>query len=239
MIQQKLVEERRGRGLTRLTKTLITPRRVVYVVLALALLAAAVDVPNRWVTIESILPVTRLWADPDAQYQARIAFAPQDLLRAADATLPREATVLLVTSGQDVGRREYTTYHRALYLLAPRPVWWLSPAPSDGSWKSRWWISAPLTEASIRNVAAEKGADYILAYDISPPILLGRKVADFGNGYLLQLDEGATLASRPERMEYASSLWPLQLAAGVAAILLLGSLALAGVSRLGYSPCGI
>ena len=239
MIQQELVEESRGRALTRLITAIFTPRRVVHSALALALLAAAADLPNRWATIESTLPVTRLWSDPDAQYRAQIAFAPHDLLRAADAALPHEATVLLVTSGQDVARREYTTYHRALYLLAPRAVWWMSPAPSDGSWKSRWWISAPLTPDSIRSIAAEKGADYVLAYDISPPVLLGRKVADFGDGYLLQIDESAPFISRPDRQEYASIVWPLQVAFALIVIMLLGSLALTAVSRLGYSPRGV
>lgn len=239
MIQQEHVEESRGRALTRLITAIFAPRRVVHVVLALALLAATADLPNRWATIEATLPVTRLWSDPDAQHQAQIPFAPQDLLRAADAVLPREATVLLVTSGQDVGRREYITYHRALYLLAPRSVWWLSPAPSDGSWKSRWWIPAPLTIDSIRAIAAEKGATYVLAYNISPPILEGRKIADFEDGYLLQVGESTPFVPRPERQEYAGALWPLQIVLALAVILLLGNLMLAGVSRLGYSPRGV
>ena len=40
-------------------------------------------------------------------------------MRAADAVLPGQATVLLVTSGQNVRHLEYPTFHRALYLLAP------------------------------------------------------------------------------------------------------------------------
>src|SRR5688500_6127804 len=99
MIKQELVEESRGHALTRLITAIFTPQRVVHAALALALLAAVAGLPNRWASIEAVLPVMRLWSDPDAQYRAQIAFAPHDLLRAADAALQREARVLLVTSG--------------------------------------------------------------------------------------------------------------------------------------------
>ncbi|HEX8597067.1 MAG TPA: hypothetical protein VF952_00950 [Chloroflexia bacterium] len=240
MSQQEFAEKGRGRTLLALIAGAFAPRRVVQLALALALLTAAVDLPNRFASAGSVLSVTRLWADPDAQHQAQIADAPQNLLRAADAILPRDAVVLLVTSGQDVGRREYITYHRALYLLEPRPVWWLSPAPSDGSWKARWWISAPLTADTIRAVATEMGAGYVLVYEVSPPIIVGRKVADFGAGYLLQVDdESQEESATPARQEYAGAAWPLQVAGALAVMLLLGNLALAWVARLGYSPRGV
>ena len=121
-------------------------RRLAYLCLALSLLVAAANLP-RLVQgfILPLLPVLRQWRDPDAQNRLLFPDVPYDLLRGADALVPREASVLLVTSGRDVRGREYVTFHRALCLLAPRPVWWLSPAPPDGAWESRWWLSAPLT----------------------------------------------------------------------------------------------
>ena len=92
-------------------------------------------------------------------------------------------------SGGEVRRAEYITFHRAIYFLAPRPVWWQSPAPTDGTWESRWWISAPLTPAAVAAVAASRGATCVLADDIRPILALGRLVADWGTGYLLQLDD--------------------------------------------------
>ncbi|HUP27361.1 MAG TPA: hypothetical protein VM409_02925, partial [Chloroflexia bacterium] len=152
------------------------PGLVISVVLGVMLLTALSDLPARWTYIESILPIVTRWPNIDEQYRLVSDPAPYDLLKQADMLLPGNATVLLVTSGQDVGHREYITYHRALYFLAPRPIWWLSPAPSDGSWKSRWWIAAALDPTTIPKVAQEKEATYLLAYGVKEGLPSGEIV---------------------------------------------------------------
>ena len=160
---------------------------------------------------------------------------PYDLLRTADAILPRNVTVLLVTPGRDVRHHEYTLFHRALYFLAPRSVWWLAPAPLDGSWESRWWIFAPLTPEFVHAIAAEKGASYILAYDLPQPLAVGQQVMDLEGGSLLRVDEGVpSWSEQPVRPTHAGALWPIQVAAALGTILLLGYVTLGILVRMGY-----
>ena len=113
--------------------------RVARVALAVVLLTAMAQLPGQLASLRARLPVISLWSQPEAPYRLQLRDVPYDLLRTADAILPRNVTVLLITSGRDVRHREYTMFHRALYFLAPRRVWWLTPAPPDGTWESRWW----------------------------------------------------------------------------------------------------
>ncbi|HYO49751.1 MAG TPA: hypothetical protein VEW94_07855, partial [Chloroflexia bacterium] len=204
-----------------------------------ALISAVADFPNRWAYIEARLPLARLWAEPDEQNRLQSAPAPYDLLREADAALPPHAAVLLVTPGRDIGRQEYITYHRALYFLAPRPVWWLAPTPSDGTWKSRWWISAPITPDSIRAIAAEKGAQYVLAYGIEDVAGLGDTTVSEDGGLLIHLSGDALATENTRVSTHLGPIWPLQLAAGAAVMWLFGGMIMALASRLGYRAAGI
>src|SRR5262245_42760179 len=81
-------------------------RTAARVALALALLAAAANLPDQWEFIQARLPIMRLWFDPHAQQRLQLGAVPYDLLRAADAALPRDASVLLVTSGRDIRHHE-------------------------------------------------------------------------------------------------------------------------------------
>ncbi|HLF28102.1 MAG TPA: glycosyltransferase family 39 protein [Anaerolineae bacterium] len=215
-------------------------RRAIYAGFALALLVATVIFLRQaqWVA-ESIVPIVRLWPDADAQYRAQLHGIPYDLLRAADAVLPRAATVLLVTPGRDVRHQEYTAFHRALYFLTPRPIWWLSPAPPDGAWESRWWVSAPATAESVQALAVEKGASYVLAYGLAQPLSIGQKVLERDDGFLLKLDNAGSATIPAARLEYAGTLWPVQLALAVGVMGLLGHAALALIGRAGYRSKGV
>ncbi|HKP54979.1 MAG TPA: glycosyltransferase family 39 protein [Chloroflexia bacterium] len=209
--------------------------------LSMALLAAILDFPNRWAYVEARLPLTQLWAQPDEQNRIQSSPAPYDLLKEANAALPRHAPVLLVTPGRDIAYREYNTFHRALYFLTPRPVWWMAPTHPDGSWKSRWWISTPVTPDSIRSIAAEKGAQYILAYGLEDTALPGSAILKVDGGVLVRLGEDPP-ATQSEHLPASSSLsliWPLQLIAGALIVWLLGNSMLTMASRLGYSASGV
>jgi hypothetical protein len=173
--------------------------------------------------LTSALPLIRVWHDRQAQARLHLGEVPYDLLQAADALLPSEATVLLVTSGADVRHLEYTTFHRALYILTPRPVWWVTPAPSDGTWESRWWISAPLSAASIRSQAQAVHATHVLVFGLDQPPNVGGHTVRLRNGHLITLDQGPTSAvAGPRRASSIGGLWPLQLALALGAIALLG-----------------
>jgi len=201
---------------------------LVRAILAFVLLAALIRFPGQLSGVGEMLPILRLWGDPQAQQRAQLVDVPYDLLRRANQVLPADASVLLVTPGRDIRGREYLTYNRALYFLAPRSVWWLAPAPSDGTWESRWWISAPLTAASVREVAAETGASCVILDRVSLAQPVGRPVTELPDGTLLQLGDGpdsecsSPSASAPA--DYAEGLWPLRTAAALAVIVVLGGL---------------
>jgi hypothetical protein len=203
------------------------------VCLALVVLAGIAQLPAQFAFVAGLAPVVRRWSDPDAQNRLQSPDAPYDLLRAVDAALPPDATILLVTAGRDVRHAEYVTYHRALYWLTPRAVWWLAPAPPDGTWESRWWLSAPLTPESIRAAADDRHAAYVLVYGVSAPLPLGRVVLERDDGYLLQLGARDT-APAPLRVNAAGPWWPWQAALALAVMLVLGAGALAVAARLGY-----
>ncbi|MGA7731514.1 MAG: hypothetical protein WCD37_09615, partial [Chloroflexia bacterium] len=211
---------------------------ILWAVVACILLAAIVGLPARWESVSKSLFVLRLWGDPEEQYRLQaVDFPhPHDLLRQVDALVPREASLLLVTSGEDVGRYEYITFHRALYLLAPRAVWWVSPATSDGSWKSRWWVSRPLTAEAVGAVARERGAQYLLAVRLDVELELGRKVGQWQDGYLLSLDDGVEEVGTGGYVQYAGVWWPLQALAAVAVMMGVGWAVLRVAARLGFRP---
>jgi hypothetical protein len=215
--------------------------------LALILLSGLFNQPAQFrLLVRPVLPLLRLWNQPDAQYRALLGDVPYDLLREADAALPRSASVLLVTPGRDVRRLEYTFFHRALYFLAPRSVWWLAPAPSDGSWESRWRISAPLTAASVQVVAQAHEVTHILVFQPPGAVALdlpwGRKLAAWEQGYLLAVDPAAphrpdgTTPVSPTVMHPASL---LALPLALAVIWLLGFGVLQGAAWLGYRAAGL
>jgi hypothetical protein len=182
-----------------------------------------------------------LLLEPDEQYRLHLGSVPYDLLRAAEANVPRDATVLLVTPGRDTGTLEYITYHRALYFLAPRPVWWAVPTPPDGTWKSRWWISTPITPEAIRTLAAAKGASYLLVFDVAQSLPLGERVLEAPGGYLLRLNDvvPAAVTSPTSGSNYAGPLWLPGLLLGVVVPFALGGLVLKLARRLGYRATGL
>ena len=206
--------------------------------LVVILLAGVAQLPHQWrMFVQPALPIVRLWADADAQHRLQYADVSYDLLRAVEAAVPADATVLLVTSGDDVRGHEYRTFHRALYVLAPRPVWWQSPAPPDDTWESKWWISAPLDAAHVLSTAADHGADYVLIAADADLDLPGRRLLESSDGVLVQLDAGQPAPSgHPLASFQATGGWPLPLAGALLVIWAIGDALLALAARLNRQP---
>ena len=131
-------------------------------VLAVSLALAAAGVPDRFGS--SIEALSRLRAGDTWTRGAREVLGQDlhDALVDADTLLPRNAAVLLVTPGRDTRRSEYFAFHRALYVLAPRPVWWAAPAARDGTWESRWWSEIDSSADAAFTRAREIGASHVL-----------------------------------------------------------------------------
>ncbi|MGH2543349.1 MAG: hypothetical protein ACRDIB_11145, partial [Ardenticatenaceae bacterium] len=210
-----------------------TLRRAARIVIALAVVVAIARFPFQFRHLSGALPVITRWGTPDEQYRQQLGEVPYDLLRTADRALPADATVLLATDGQDVRHREYTTYHRALYFLAPRSVWWVSPAPPDGTWEARWWISAPLTGESLCSIAEEKGASHLLLPGGSPlqaiPCALSGTPRELPGGDLIALGlagnadpDRLSLSALPANPPYVGRFWPLYFLAAPGILFLMG-----------------
>jgi hypothetical protein len=206
------------------------------------LFVAAVSLRREIESLPGKLPVLRLWFEPDAQQRAILGVV-YEFLRDADELLPPGAPVLLLTAGDDVRHREYMAFHRALYFLTPRPVWWLNPAPPDGSWESRWWISRPLAAEEILAVAREKGAVHLLAFELSSLPPLGGTITELPGGALVALagdsraESRAVYSVRSPSVSLPPRFWPLRLAASVLVIVLLGDAVVAAV--LGHGAVGV
>lgn len=214
--------------------------RFRYLPLLFIILVNMTALPQQIVDLRRDWPVVRLWHDPAAQMELMLGDVPYRSLKTAAEQLAPDVTLLLITSGDDVRRREYALYHRALYLLTPRPVWWLSPAPSDGTWESRWWISRPLTAESIAAVAVEKSADCLLLVDVPAQPNYGTPVGQLPGAQIIQPGSKNCLAPEPAAVvDYPASFWPLKLAAALLASLAFGFGFLAFAARWGVQIGGL
>jgi hypothetical protein len=210
--------------------------RCTPLLLGVVLVAAIGGLRPEIAALPATLAQLRLWGDSAAQRRASLGVA-YDFLRAAERLLPARATVLLLTPGRDLRHREYRLYHRALYQLTPRPLWWLTPAPPDGTWESRWWISTPLSAAAIRGIARRRGATHVLAFDLETLPRLGGSVTALPGGALVALG-AATPApgdAQAAPLDELSRAWPLRLAGALLVLFLIGDLV---VSVVGSAPRG-
>lgn len=147
------------------------------------IIVGVLGIPAQWRMLGQNRPF--FTPDIDDQYRALLPDVPYDMLRQVDGLLGPETAVLLITNGSDIHRTEYTTYHRALYFLTPRPVWWLADAPADNTWGARWRIAAPLTAESITHIAQEKGLTCVLTVQTDLPV--GQQLVAWEEGALWQV----------------------------------------------------
>jgi outer membrane protein assembly factor BamB len=226
------------------------------IVLGVMLATAAASLPDRRAFVEPWLPVIARWSDAAAQRRLVMPGVPYDLLSEVDRSIPRNAALVLVTPGGDVRGRERIVFHRALYVLAPRPVWWAAPAAPDGTWESRWFIPIESSAEAVVALAERKRAQYILALGGPEIIPRASKTIGTGEGSLWRLGgargsatDGANAtsvaarvgtrsrrgASGPPEPESPGRFWEMRLAGALAVVLLLGSTVVTGARRLGWS----
>ena len=201
------------------------------------LVCRLIELPGQLTSLRTeIWPLLRLWPDPTEQARQAIGANLVDALRETDRRLPIDAPVALLTSGQDVSGVEYVAFHRALYELAPRPVWWL--APGDTQRRPRWFQTvAPDDDAALVAAAHRVGADWLLAYQVPRAPAVGEVVSNLGHGTTLHyLGQPPVPAGRGQPARAAGVLWPLQASLGLLALLGLGRLLLSIPERAGLRP---
>jgi hypothetical protein len=172
----------------------------------------------------NVWPLLRRWSEPVDQ--ARLAASPAlaDVLIEADRRLPPDASVAFLTAGQDVDTTEYIAFHRALYYLSPRPVWWVVQNPEVQSERQpRWFQASPPPDAQ-----------WLLAYQVGPST---QQKVDLGAGSSLAwLGRGPAPAIESQaKTVWAGPAWPVGATLALLTLLAAGWVALAAieyVSRL-------
>jgi hypothetical protein len=112
--------------------------------------------------------------------------ANYDLLAWVARQTPPDTTLLLLTaSPRTYGDPAYVLYHRAIYALYPRSVWWAAPAPPTRY--PAWWLSTNLTQANILAFTQQYHATAILADGFDSPPVPGSVISFDQNTHLIFL----------------------------------------------------
>jgi hypothetical protein len=147
-----------------------TPRCSVWLFRLALLLVLAGQInyaPDRLAFLKQTWALARA---EDRTAAARLAYgaADYDLLEWVRRETPPQATILLLSSSpQTYGDPSYVLYHRALYHLYPRSIWWAAPVPLDRY--PAWWSYTDLSEPDLRAKAEAHGATVILAVGFPRP----------------------------------------------------------------------
>jgi len=139
--------------------------------------------------ISSLRETWRFAAARGGTERLRIAYAPADydLLRWVKERTPAEAVILLATpDAEPRGTADDVLYHRALYLLYPRRVWWVAPARRKTY--PEWWITAEPARETLRHLAQERGARVVLTCGFAEPPVPGRTLSFNATTHLVFLD---------------------------------------------------
>ncbi|MFQ5614016.1 MAG: hypothetical protein ACE5H9_17985, partial [Anaerolineae bacterium] len=139
--------------------------------LLLVLAGQVYYLPARLGFVRQLLEYARL---PDATAEARVAYgaASYDLLAWVEAETPPDTTLLLLTaSPRTYGDPAYVLYHRAVYHLYPRRVWWAAPVETTPY--PAWWSFTDLDPAGILALAGSYGATAVLADGFARPPVPG------------------------------------------------------------------
>jgi len=125
----------------------------------------------------------------DSQEVPRLAYGAvnYDLLTWVEQETSPETTLLLLTaSSRTYGDPSYVLYHRAIYHLYPRQVWWTAPVPPTRY--PAWWTFTDLTEDDILILAQKYQATTILADGFARPPASGPVLSFDDDTHLIFLE---------------------------------------------------
>ncbi|GIK40994.1 MAG: hypothetical protein BroJett011_48270 [Chloroflexota bacterium] len=151
-------------------------------------------------------------AQADRQDANRLAYgaASYDLLAWVEQnTTPNTTLLLLTASPQTYGAPAYVLYHRALYHLYPRTVWWAAPVPPTRY--PAWWTFTDLTETHILTLAQRYHASAVLADGFPYPPVSGQALAFDGDTQLIFVENGEKKTSSFQPSNFAPPLTPFGL----------------------------
>lgn len=137
-----------------------------------------------------------VFARAEPEEAARLAYQPASynlLVWIEQHTAPDTTLLLLTASPRTYGDPAYVLYHRALYHLYPRPVWWAAPVPANHY--PVWWLSTDLTETNILTLAEEHGATVVLADGFTRPPVSGHLIAFDDDTHLVFLNGSGQILS--------------------------------------------
>ena len=146
-----------------------------WLALSLIILGQLYYLPARLDFLRQLLTFAQTTDPVEAARQAYGA-ADYDLLAWVAQKTPPETTLLLLTaSPHTYGDPSYVLYHRAMYHLYPRNVWWAAAVPPTRY--PAWWIYTNLSERDILDIAQHHQATAILADGFAHPPITGAALA--------------------------------------------------------------
>lgn len=199
--------------------------RAARMALWLLLLPAVVQLPAQFRLAGSRAAAIGQWRSPEAQLQAIVGDGVDvSVIDGADHLLPAHARIVVITPGRDPRRAERLAFFRSRYWLTPRPVWWITDAPRDGSWESQSWNPDPLTQASVGAFVRQHGVTHALVFGDAPLEDLGRTIIERPDARLVALapDSGMPATAPPYGASWSVRPVAPALAAALLAVLALG-----------------
>ncbi len=165
----------------------LEPKQLFGIALSVILIGQLYFLPTRIDQWTRAVQWARL-SDPADKARRAYGVADYDLLVWVEGQTPREATLLLLTPGaQANGNPAYVMYHRALYHLYPRTIWWAAPEPPTTY--PVWWIPTDVNPAAILAVAEQHQATIILADGFSVLPLAGSVRSFDADTHLIFLED--------------------------------------------------
>ena len=129
------------------------------------------------------------------KYRLAYGAADYDLLTWVEQTTPPETAMLLLTASPETyGDPSYVLYHRAIYHLAPRAVWWAAPVLPQRY--PAWWDFTDLNSDNIQALMQQRRVGVVLADGFSQPPLSGSHLAFDQDTWLIFL-HGDTVETKP------------------------------------------
>lgn len=119
-------------------------------------------------------------------------------------TLPDTTLLLLTASPQTYGDPAYVLYHRALYHLYPRTVWWAAPV-SPRRYPA-WWIYTDLTQANILTLIQKYHTSAVLADGFAQPPVPGQTLTFDADTWLIFVESGSLREQGFQLPDLASTL---------------------------------
>ncbi|MEM7346818.1 MAG: hypothetical protein AAF485_21470, partial [Chloroflexota bacterium] len=141
----------------------------------LVIVAQLYYLPDRVIFFKQLLDFAQIESEQSLSHLAYDSADYQALFWVTQVTPPDTTLLLLTATPNTYGDSSYVLYHRALYHLYPRTVWWAAPVPPTRY--PNWWITTDLSEPDTLSIVDTHHIDAVWADGFTTPPLNGEFVS--------------------------------------------------------------